>query len=89
MKTNVYVVQYNEEENGEVMENGVCDVVYLNEDDAINQMWKLSDDKMNELLDDYEEDKIYRDVSGNDYIVVHSPNGMYEYSVSCCYFINK
>ena len=89
MKTNVYIVHYNEEEYGEVMDNGVCDVVYLNEDDAITQMWKLSDDKMDELLDDYEEDKIYRDVNGDDYIVVHSPFGTYEYFVSCCYFINK
>lgn len=83
--TNIYVVEYCEIENGNIIDRGVCNEAFLDEKDAINKMYEISDDKMNELLEEYSEDDIYRESFSSLYLViVHSPIGIYEYSISRC-----
>jgi hypothetical protein len=81
-----FIVNYKEIEledsNVRQVESGVCDVAYTNEEDAIEKMWELSDDKMNYLHDSFDEEDVYRDSNGNDYLVVYSPIGTYEYFVT-------
>ena len=86
----IYVVHYCEVENCEVIDKGVCDEVFTNECDAISKMYDLSDDKMNDLIDEYDENDIYRDsFSSGDMLIVHSPIGVYEYYISKCFYVNK
>lgn len=81
-----FIVNYKEVElddsNVQQFESGVCDIAYSNEDDAKEKMWELSDDKMNDLHGSFDESEVYRDSNGNDYLVVSSPIGTYEYFVT-------
>lgn len=91
--TNVYVVCWNKTEindqNITETDCGVCEVVYLNEDDARKKMWELSDAQMDELLAEWDEKQVTRYYKGDtkicDSISITSPTGIYEYWVSLCY----
>lgn len=94
--TEAFVIHhFFEEENNKVIEYGVHERIFLNKDDAINQMYEMSDNKMNDLIDEYGErwdkdaigDEIYRDSVSNggiEMVTVFSPRGTYEYSVVTC-----
>ena len=91
--TNIYVVCWKEteidEQNITGTDSGVCEVVYLNEDDARKKMWELSDAQMDELFAEWDEEEVTRYYEGDtkncDSVCVTSPNGTYEYWVSLCY----
>lgn len=91
--TNIYVVTWKETELNDTditgTECGVCEEVFLNEDDARKKMWELSDAQMDELFEVWDEKQIARNYNGDtktcDYVSVTSPNGTYEYFVSLCY----
>lgn len=55
-----YVVNYKETtidaDNVMNVESGVCDVGYSNEEEAINVICRLCDDRMNEFVDDLGEE---------------------------------
>ena len=92
--TNVYVVCWKEteidEQNITGTDSGVCEVVYLNEDDARKKMWELSDAQMDELFAEWDEEEVTRYYEGDtkncDSVCVTSPIGTYEYWVSLCYY---
>jgi hypothetical protein len=83
-----FIVNYKEVElddsNVQQFESGVCDIAYSNEDDAKEKMWELSDDKMNDLLDKFDSEEVFRDSHGDnaDYLTVVSPIGTYEYFIT-------
>ena len=87
MIKNIYVVCYNEtfvdEDNIMTNNSGVCDYGYLNEKDAIQKVYELTDKKMNDNLDLVDEGKCYRDSSDNgDWQKVTVDNITYVYWVS-------
>lgn len=91
--TNIYVVCWKETEiddqNITGTDCGVCEVVYLNEDDARKHMWELSDAQMDELFAEWDEEQVTRYYEGDtkncDSVRITSPNGTYDYWISLCY----
>lgn len=64
------------------VESGVCDFGYTKMEDAIAKVSELSDDKMNEYLDEVDEGNCYRDSSvSNDWQMVTVNDDTYEYWV--------
>jgi hypothetical protein len=83
----IYIVNCKEttiDENGALhVDVSTCDEAYLDEKDAINQCWKLSDDKFNDLMDE-DGNGVFRD-SNYDWVCVNRNGDTYEYYVSKVY----
>lgn len=83
---NVFVICYKETTTTDgvmTVEGGVCyDFGYTKMEDAIVKVTELTDNKMNEYLDDVDEGNCYRDSSSsNDWQMVTVNNDTYEYWV--------
>lgn len=82
---NVFVVCYKETtitDGVMTVESGVCDFGYTKMEEAIAKVTELTDNKMNEYLDEVDEGKCYRDSSSsNDWQMVTVNNDTYEYWV--------
>jgi hypothetical protein len=86
MIKNFYVVCFKETtiDNGVInTESGVCEYGYLNEEDAIQKVYELTDERLNDNLDLVDEGKCYRDSNENgDWQMVTVYDYTYEYWVS-------
>ena len=82
---NVFVICYKKTTTTDgvmTVESGVCDFGYAKMKDAIAKVSELSDDKMNEYLDEVDNGNCYRDSSvSNDWQMVTVNNDTYEYWV--------
>ena len=85
----VYVVNYKEttlgEENVMVVDSGICDYGYKNEDTAKKVVFDLANEKKCECIDElgYEEDDVSLSANDDrDYICVNCGSNTFEYWVS-------
>ena len=87
-RKNIYIINYKEttiDSNGVMnVECGTCEVGYLNEKDAIEYMYKITDDVMNKHLEELDNGNCYRDSNDNgDWQMVTMNDDTYEYWVVC------
>jgi hypothetical protein len=91
MIKDIYVVNYTEHfidgDGISVTNRGVCEYGYTNEEDAIQKVYELTDEKMNDNLDFVNMGRCYRDSNDNgDWqmvtVKITSTDDTYEYWVS-------
>lgn len=79
----VYVILYKETTvfNGIMeVESGVCEWGYNNEEEAIKKMWEMTDNKMDEFIDEVDDEHCYRECNSNgDWQMVRVNDDTYEF----------
>lgn len=83
----IYVINYKETsldtDNGMNVESGVFEVGYNTEDEAIKKIDEVCDDKMNEFIDDIENEDCFHECNDNrDWQMVKHFGDKFEYWVT-------